>query len=313
MSLITISTNELKTVTPLREEELIDSFLSSQDIKAVSKMLYKRTLKQFFNWLNLKGYLLSDIARPEILRYKEELLLRGVSSLTVASYITSLRLFYEWSEAMKLYPNVCKGIKSPKRKKEFKKRPLLPAQATTLLDYYEHRSLRDFALINLLLRTGLRTIEVERAKVEDITFIGSQRVLLIKGKGAEERDNFVVLTPKAYAPLEAYLKAREPLSPAEPLFTSTSNNSKGEAITTRSIRAIAKEGLKAIGLNEKSFTTHSLRHTGATNILRATGDLEQTRLFCRHTNPATTLIYVGTIEEERRIKNSGEAVLDTLF
>jgi len=313
MSLISISTNELNTVTPLREEELIDSFLSSQDIKAVSKMLYKRTLKQFFNWVNLKGYLLSDIARPEILRYKEELLLRGVSSLTVASYITSLRLFYEWAEAMKLYPNVCKGIRSPKRKKEFKKRPLLPAQATTLLDYYEHRSLRDFALINLLLRTGLRTIEVERAKVEDITFIGSQRVLLVKGKGAEERDNFVVLTPKAHTPIEAYLKAREPLSPAEPLFTSTSNNSKGEAITTRTIRYIAKEGLKAIGLNERSFTTHSLRHTGATNILRATGDLEQTRLFCRHSNPATTLIYVGTIEEERRIKNSGEAVLDTLF
>ncbi len=87
----------------------------------------------------------------------------------------------------------------------------------------------------------------------------------------------------------------------------------GERLTTRSISFIAKEGLKGIGLDERSYTAHSLRHTGPTNILRTTGDLEQTRLFCRHSNPATTLIYVKTLEDERRLENSGEAVLDTLF
>jgi site-specific recombinase XerC len=37
--------------------------------------------------------------------------------------ITSVRRFYEWTEANKYYPNVAKGIKTPKRKQQFKKQP----------------------------------------------------------------------------------------------------------------------------------------------------------------------------------------------
>lgn len=303
---------DIITVSPQRIEELVDSFINSQDVKLSSKLLYRRTLKQYFNWVNKKNYLLSEIARPQLLEYKEELLLSGMSSLTVGSYITSVRRFYEFTEANKYYPNVAKGIKSPKRKQQFKKQPLLPAQATELLNYYQDKALRDYAIISLLLRTGLRTIEVIRASVEDITFKGSQRVLLVQGKGRDERDNFVILTDKTYQPIADYLATRTATGSA-PLFISTSNNSKGDRLTTRTISYIAKEGLKAIGLDERSFTAHSLRHTAATSILRETGDLEQTRLFCRHSNPATTLIYTETLKEERRLKNSGEAVIDSLY
>jgi integrase/recombinase XerD len=299
--------------TTSRIEELVDKFIASQDVKLSSKLLYRRTLKQYFNWVNKKGYLLSEIARPQLLEYKEELLSSLKSSLTVGSYITSVRRFYEWTEANKYYPNVAKGIRTPKRKQQFRKQPLLPSQATALLGHYQEKTPRDYAIISLLLRTGLRTIEVIRASVEDITFKGSQRVLMVQGKGRDEKDNFVILTDKTYQPIIQYLNTRGKVKESEPLFTSTSNNSKGERLTTRTISYIAKEGLKAIGLNEKSFTAHSLRHTGATNILRTTGDLEQTRLFCRHSNPATTLLYVGTLDEERRLQNSGEALIDSLY
>jgi site-specific recombinase XerD len=150
-----------------RIEELVDRFIEAQDVKQSSKLLYRRTLKQYLNWVDARGYLLSEIARPHILEYKEELLGSGMSSLTVGSYITSVRRFYEWTEANKYYPNVSKGIKTPKRKQQFKKQPLLPEQATALLDYYQSRALRDYAIINLLLRTGLRTIEVIRARCRE--------------------------------------------------------------------------------------------------------------------------------------------------
>ena len=313
MNVILSSAQDVVTVNPNRIDELVDSFINSQDVKQISKLLYRRTLKQYFNWINKKGYLLSEIARPQLIQYKEELLSSGMSSLTVGSYITSVRRFYEWAEANKYYPNVAKGIKTPKRKQQFKKQPLLPDQATALLSYFQAKNLRDYAIINLLLRTGLRTVEVIRANVGDITFKGSQRVLLVRGKGRDERDNFVILTDKAYKPISDYLATRGNVDSSDPLFSSTSNNSNGERLSTRTISYIAKEGLKAIGLNERSFTAHSLRHTGATTILRATGDLEQTRLFCRHTNPATTLIYTETLKEERRLQNSGEALIDTLY
>ena len=313
MDIVVRQAQDVATVNPQRIEELVDRFIASQDVKESSKLLYRRTLKQYFNWVDKKSYLLSEIARPQLLEYKEELLNSNMSSLTVGSYITSVRRFYEWTEANKYYPDVAKGIKTPKRKQQFKKQPLLPAQATALLNYYQDKALRDYAIITLLLRTGLRTIEVIRASVEDITFKGSQRVLLIQGKGRDEKDNFVLLTDKTYQPIADYLATRGKVNSSEPLFSSTSNNSKGERLTTRTISYIAKEGLKAIGLDERSFTAHSLRHTTAVNILRAGGSLETAQFTLRHSNPATTQIYTATLNEERRLKNSGEALIDTLY
>jgi len=313
MDIIVKQVQDVAIISPQRIEELVDSFINSQDVKVSSKLLYRRTLKQYFNWVDKKNYQLSEIARPQILEYKDELLSSGMSSLTVGSYITSVRRFYEWAEAYKYYPNVAKGIKTPKRKQQFKKQPLLPDQATALLSYYQDKALRDYAIVNLLLRTGLRTIEVIRSSVEDIIFKGTQRVLLIQGKGRDEKDNFVLLTDKTYQPIAQYLATRENINNSDPLFTSTSNNSKGERLTTRTISYIAKEGLKAIGLDEKSFTAHSLRHTTAVNILRAGGSLETAQFTLRHSNPATTQIYTATLNEERRLQNSGEALIDNLF
>jgi integrase/recombinase XerC/integrase/recombinase XerD len=312
MDIVVKTAQDLTTVSPQRIEELVDSFINSQDVKTSSKLLYRRTLKQYFNWVNKKGYLLSEIARPQLLEYKDELLSSELSSLTVGSYITSVRRFYEWTEANKFYPNIAKGIKTPKRKQQFKKQPLLPAQATALLNYYQDKALRDYAIVSLLLRTGLRTVEAIRANVEDIVFKGSQRVLLVHGKGRDERDNFVLLTEKAYQPIADYLATRN-ATYGEALFTSASNNNKGERLTTRSISYIAKEGLRAIGLDERSFTAHSLRHTTAVNILRAGGSLETAQFTLRHSNPATTQIYTATLNEERRLQNSGEALIDSLY
>jgi integrase/recombinase XerC/integrase/recombinase XerD len=313
MDIVVKAAQDIATLSPQRIAELVDSFIAAQDVKQSSKLLYRRTLKQYFIWVTKKAYLLSEIARPQLIEYKEELLASGMSSLTVGSYITSVRRFYEWTEANKFYPNVAKGIKAPKRKQQFKKQPLLPAQATALLNYYQATASRDYAIITLLLRTGLRTIEVIRASVEDIVFKGSQRVLLIQGKGRDEKDNFVILTDKTYQPIADYLGSRAKVSSSDPLFTSTSNNSKGERLTTRSISYIAKEGLKAIGLDERAFTAHSLRHTTAVNILRAGGSLETAQFTLRHSNPATTQIYTATLNEERRLLNSGEALIDSLY
>ena len=310
---VIVSSQDITLIPTLNIETLVDAFINSQDVKLSSKNLYKRTLKQYFNWVDTTNYLLNEIARPQLLEYKDYLLSSGMSSLTVGSYITSVRRFYEWTEANKYYPNVAKGIKTPKRKQQFKKQPLLPAQATALLNFYQDRALRDYAIISLLLRTGLRTIEVIRATVEDITFKGGQRVLLVQGKGRDEKDNFVLLTDKTYQPIAEYLATRGNISSSDPLFTSTSNNSKGERLTTRTISYIAKEGLKAIGLDERSFTAHSLRHTTAVNILRAGGSLETAQFTLRHSNPATTQIYTATLNEERRLQNSGEALIDSLY
>lgn len=302
----------LKASAP-RIEELQDRFIASQDVRESSRALYRRTLRQYFNWVEKEGYKLSEITRVEILRYKESLLASGMSTLSVGSYITVVRKFYEWAEAQKYYPNVARGIKSPKRKQEFRKQPLSSDQSQDLLKYYQGRALRDYAIVSLLLRTGLRTIEVIRASVEDITYREGKRVLLIQGKGRDSKDELVVLTDKTYSPIADYLASRGKVKAGEPLFTSVSNNSQGERLSTRTISQIAKEGLRAIGLDGREFTAHSLRHTTIVSLRRAGATPEEAQGVARHRSIATTQIYDSYFRQENRIKNAPEELLDSVY
>jgi integrase/recombinase XerC/integrase/recombinase XerD len=316
-SLVTIETPVLSfPVVTQKTAEIVDRYIASLDLKENSKELYRRTLRQYFVYLETKGLPLNNLSRVDILQYKDCLLSSGKSSLTVGSYLTSLRKFYEWTEAEKIYPNIAKGIKTPARKKQFKKQPLRPEEATALIGHFELRKeegLRDLAIVNLLLRTGLRTIEVVRANVEDIVYKGGKRVLLVHGKGRDEKDSFVILTDKAFKPIEDYLHSREGVKGKDPLFCSYSNQNSGKVLTTRTVSKIAKEGLTAIGLSERVFTAHSLRHTAIVNCRRAGGTPEQAQMMARHSSPVTTQIYDEFFREEERIKNSGEDLIDTLY
>ena len=294
--------------------QVIESFAASADVKPTSRALYVRTLNGFFDWVQQTGRDINTLTVADLITYKEELLNAGKSPLTVASYINSLRRFYEWAEALKIYPNIARGVHAPKRQQAFRKQPLTPAQVGNLLRYERaERSPRDYAIINLLVRTGLRTIEVVRANVGDIIYKAGQRVLLVQGKGRDEKDNFVILTDAAYLPIMEYLNTRANKEPGAPLFASESNNNAGGRMTTRAVSSIAKTGLISVGLDNRVFTAHSLRHTTAVNILRAGGSLEQVQYTLRHANPATTQIYTATLREEQRLTNGGELMLDKLY
>lgn len=297
----------------VKKLSLVESFIRSQDVKDSSRHLYERTLKLFLQWVKDEGLSMADITRAEVLRYKDGLLAEGKSPLTVGGYLTVVRKFYEWAEGLKLYPNVAKGIKTPRRKQQFQKQPLTVDKGRELLAFFQGKALRDFALVNLLIRCGLRTIEASRALVGDIDMRGGRRVLWVHGKGRDGKDAFVVLTDKAYEPIRAYLRARGAVKADEPLFLSGCNRNKAGRLSTRAISRICKDGLKAIGLDEKTFTAHSLRHTTAVNILRAGGNLNDAQGVLRHANPATTQIYTATMNEELRLRTPAEALIDAVL
>ena len=141
---------------------VIDAFIRSLDIKPASRALYRRTVELFFSWVAGRGYSIPELSRDHVLEYKGEMLASGLSPLTVSSYINSLRQFYEWCEACKYYPNIAKGIKSPKKKKKFKKLPLAPAQAQALLAYYQSRAFRVFKIKQQLGVIHLKLFKIER-------------------------------------------------------------------------------------------------------------------------------------------------------
>lgn len=293
-------------------EALLEQFLATQDITPASRATYRRTLRQYFNWIQQTGRHLQEIELADLVAYKEDLLQR-VTPLTVSSYITSLRKFYSWAEGKKYYPNIARGLKAPRRRHQFKKQPLQIADSQALLAYFQGTALRDYALVNLLLRTGLRTVEAIRADIGDITYKAGRRILRVHGKGRDEKDALVVLTDKTWEPIKAYLETRQDAHPEQPLFTSLSNNNAGGRLTTRAVSGVVKAGLRAIGLDAKEFSAHSLRHTTAVNILRAGGSLQNAQDVLRHASPATTQIYTATIQEELRLKEAPEQLLDGIY
>ena len=290
--------------------EAVEAFLSECDIRANSKNVYRRGLLNFFRWVKQTERVISELTRADILAFKETLL-QTHSNLTIAGYMVALRRFYEWAEGNKLYPNIARGVKSPKRKNAYLKEHLRENQIIQLLQHFEGNP-RDYAIVNLLLRTGLRTIEVVRANIEDVTYKGGQRILKVWGKGRDEKDTFVVLTDKAYAPIRAYLDTRKSATLKEPLFISTSNRNLCGRLSTRTISKICKEGLCAIGLDAHEYTAHSLRHTTAVMLLK-NGTLSDVQSVLRHASPVTSQIYTKSVEEELRLQNPSEMKLDGIF
>ena len=291
-------------------DEAVKAFLADCDIRANSRVAYHRALQSFFRWVANTGRVISLLSRADIIAYKDDLLTTH-SNLTVSGYLVALRRFYEWAEGNKFYPNIAKGIKSPKRKNAYLKEHLRTNQIHDLLNHFEG-NVRDYAIVNLMLRTGLRCIEVTRASIEDITFKGGQRILKIWGKGRDDKDNFVVLTDKAYNPIKTYLDTRKSATLKEPLFVSTSNRNHQGRLTTRTISKICKEGFRAIGIDAKEYTAHSCRHSTAVMLLK-NGTLADVQSVLRHANPATSQIYTRSIEEELRLQNPSEMKLDGIF
>lgn len=312
----TTNTTPAEVTQQAEISQVISVFAQQQDVKPTSRTLYSRAVTQFFEWVTATGRQVQSLTIADVIAYKDNLLSCGKSTLTVGGYINAIRRFYVWAEANKLYPNIAKGVHAPKRKQEFMKQPLSVGKVGELLRYEAEQSPRDYAIINLMARTGLRCIEVTRANVGDITYIGADntRVLMVQGKGRDAKDNFVVLTDAAYYPIRAYLDTRKGATDNAPLFVSESNHTaNGGRLTTRTVSAIAKKGLQSVGLDNKAFTAHSLRHTAGTNILRAGGTLEQAQMTLRHANPATTQIYARMAMNERRFTNGGETLLDRFY
>jgi integrase/recombinase XerC/integrase/recombinase XerD len=296
------------------DKEAIEAFINSQDVKEASKRTYNRQLKQFFKWLKDTNRMGESLNRDDILAYREYLINTGKTSLTVAGYLTAVRKFFEWSEAMKIYPNIAK-VKSPRKPKGYRKDVLNKSQLRRSLDVINTDTLegkRDYALFNLLARTGLRTIEVARAAIGDIRQEAGQAVLWIQGKGRDEKDDFVVLNEKTLQPIEDYLQEREKeagrqLKDSEPLFISLSNKNKGEALTTRSISRIIKNVFIKAGINNSRITAHSLRHTAITLSIVGGASIQQAQAMARHGDIKTTMIYFHNLE---RIKAGAENYID---
>jgi integrase/recombinase XerC/integrase/recombinase XerD len=294
-------------------EVLLAAFLDSQDIRQTSRDTYYWGMVQYFRWVESSGRVMKGMTAADIMSFKSYLINQKLSALTISSYLTAVRRFYAWTENTMLYPNIARSVRPPRGKKGFKKMHLNESEASELLTYLKAKSLRDYAIVNLILRTGLRTIEVIRADIGDIKHKRGRRILKVWGKGFDDKENFVILGDATWGPIQEYLNTRGKTRKDEPLFLTDGKGHRGARMSTRSVQYVCKEAMKSIGLDGHEYSAHSLRHTTAVLILKNGGDWQDVQRVLRHASPATSQIYTATIEEEVRLDRNPEGILDNVI
>ena len=145
----------------------------------------------------------------------------------------------------------------------------------------------------LAVNAGLRTIELSRANIKDIEVKNGQAAIYIWGKGHTEPDQKKPLAPEVYQAIREYLNTRADRPTANsPLFVSTGNRSGGQRIAETTISRMLKKAMQGAGYDSDRITAHTLRHTAGTNVMNLTGNIYTAQNYMRHSNPATTEIYL---------------------
>lgn len=271
-----------------------------------------------------------DAAAPEGWSYRTDSTGRPVKVCckgnTAAQYLRSVTQFFKWTATSGLYPDIAANVHAPRVKRGAHKKDALTAhevlevensieaQAAARMQAAQEaqkdtagrmqrsteQGKRLFAIYQLAVNAGLRTVEISRANVKDLETKGAQAWLYIWGKGHSEADQRKPLAPEVAAAIKDYLSSRtDNPTGTSPLFVSTGNRSGGQRIAPTTISTMLKKALQQAGFDSERLTAHSLRHTAGRRMMEVTGNnLFLTQHYMRHSNPATTEIYLTEIKDE---------------
>ncbi|MDX9692051.1 MAG: tyrosine-type recombinase/integrase [Acholeplasmataceae bacterium] len=284
-------------------EEPIKTYIENLDMKQISIKSYHDLLKRYLNYL--KSHNIKYPKRADLIKYRESMWEEGLKANTIQKQMVVIRAFYLWLKInYKSFNfddtyafNIAEGIKGARIDRNYKKEPLSLEQARHLLEVcYQDRhniyQIRNYAIILLMLTTGMRTIEVVRARKQDLSRMDHHSILYIQGKAKDGTDNFVKLPIEVTDAINDYLHLRADKN--KYIFISHEKNSLTQ-MTTHSLRTSIKRLMRKAGINNPKQTVHSLRHTTAYFNLKSGGTLEATQQLLRHKNIETTLIYAHNI------------------
>jgi integrase/recombinase XerC len=215
---------------------------------------------------------------------------RGLSARSLARALSAVKSFHAWlAEAEGAEAPAVTATRGPRRKARLP-RPVSPEAAKELIATVELQSLkswvgaRDVAVATLLYGCGLRISEALGLLQRDAPL---GETLRIRGKGGRER--LVPVLPVARRAVETY-RGLCPFAPepAAPLFV----GARGGPLNARLVQGAMAAARRQLGL-PATATPHALRHSFATHLLEAGGDLRTIQELLGHASLATTQVYTG--------------------
>ena len=213
----------------------------------------------------------------------------GITGRTLARELSAVRSFYHWlDKAHGLACPAVHNVRTPKVQARLP-RPVAPEDARRLIAASGHNperwiAARDTAVLTLLWGSGLRISEALGLKQSDAPLGEAIRVT---GKGGKQRE--VPVLPAARDAVEAYRRlCPHPVEPGKALFLGARGGPLGQSIVQKAM----KTARQALGL-PATATPHALRHSFATHLLEAGGDLRAIQELMGHASLATTQVYTA--------------------
>ncbi len=214
----------------------------------------------------------------------------GVGARSLARKLSAVKSFYRWlSEREGFEPTAVLSTRAPKFTKKLP-RPLAEDAARAMIETVELQSTsdwvgaRDVAVVTLLYGCGLRISEALSLTGADAPLPETLRIL---GKGGKER--IVPVLPAAREAVDHYLQLCPHLQSATaPLFRGV----RGGALNPRAIQGVMAQARMQLGL-PSTATPHAMRHSFATHLLSAGGDLRAIQELLGHASLSTTQTYTA--------------------
>lgn len=215
---------------------------------------------------------------------------RGVAPRSLARSLSAVKTFTRWlAERDGFDATAVLSTRSPKFQKKLP-RPLSPDAAKEMLSTVEVQhdepwiAARNVAVVTLLYGCGLRISEALSLTGADVPL---GEVIRIVGKGNKER--IVPVLPAARRAVADYVRlCPYDLTPEAPLFRGT----RGGALNPRLIAKVTEAARMQLGL-PSSVTPHAMRHSFATHLLNAGGDLRAIQELLGHASLSTTQAYTA--------------------
>ena len=214
-----------------------------------------------------------------------------LSARSLSQSLSAIRTFHKFLDRRLDTPNAAIALVRGPRVVPSAPRPVSEDQAAGLIaepafdpDRDDWEVSRDQAVLTLLYGCGLRISEALSLNGADWPL---REALTIRGKGGRERQ--VPVLPVAHDAIAAYLQLGPyPLERDGPLFRGARGARLGQTAVAGAMRVL-RQGL---GL-PPTATPHALRHSFATHLLAAGGDLRTIQELLGHASLSTTQVYTG--------------------
>lgn len=286
----------------------LDLLVSSGELSPISSTTYEKGMSKFLSWA--RGKQLDHITSGSVREWIAELRASEQRPTSINTWLAGVKNFFSWASENSIIANnpvsKVRGIKRSGSGKKHLRDMLTDHEVVRVLSMPDQTTVsgkRDYAWLCLMAYCAVRTTEIHRASLSDLSTNGTM-TLRIQGKGSNDTDELsVVFSSKAQDAVYDWLAVRG--NKPGPLFISLSDRNHGEALGLSTFRRLGGMYFKRAGVVDPRKTLHSLRHSAISKV--AMHDLLKAKQVARHADINTTMIYV---HEGDRLNNPGEAWIE---